>query len=159
MHDDRYFKSMSHAENALTNSECLRQILLIWLDGLSDAPEDERESNLEKNKRGIKTMKQKNSGFTASGLARPEIRPGDIFKDKYGGRITIKTVDDFRVTYIREGYEHPCVSSHMRFESEFTLVSKAPPANLSDIDRIMRVTGMERIKAVREIIRERGKAK
>lgn len=46
MHDDRYFKSMSHAENALTNSECLRQILLIWLDGLSDAPEDERESNL-----------------------------------------------------------------------------------------------------------------
>lgn len=36
MHDDRYFKSMSHAENALTNSECLRQILLIWLDGLSE---------------------------------------------------------------------------------------------------------------------------
>ncbi|HAN7853458.1 TPA: DUF4222 domain-containing protein [Escherichia coli] len=104
-------------------------------------------------------MKKKISGFTASGPARPEIRPDDIFKDKYGGRITIKTVDDFRVTYIREGYAHPCVSSHMRFESEFTLVSKAPPANLSDIDRIMRVTGMERIKAVREIIRERGKAK
>lgn len=37
---------MSHAENALTNSECLRQIFLIWLDGLSDTPEDERESNL-----------------------------------------------------------------------------------------------------------------
>ncbi|WP_140431921.1 DUF4222 domain-containing protein, partial [Escherichia coli] len=47
-------------------------------------------------------MKQKISGFTASGLPRPEIRPDDIFKDKYGGRITIKTVDDFRVTYIRE---------------------------------------------------------
>ncbi|EOK1261407.1 hypothetical protein ACJZAG_004733, partial [Escherichia coli] len=46
MHDDRYFKLMSHAENALTNSECLRKILLIWLDGLSDAPEGERESNL-----------------------------------------------------------------------------------------------------------------
>ncbi|EHR8375251.1 hypothetical protein K5Z09_002943 [Escherichia coli] len=46
MHDDRYFKSMSHAENALTNSEYLRQILLIWLDGLSDAPEDKLESNL-----------------------------------------------------------------------------------------------------------------
>ncbi|EIT3672347.1 DUF4222 domain-containing protein, partial [Escherichia coli] len=61
--------------------------------------------------------------------------------------------------YIREGYAHPCVSSLMRFEREFTLVSKAPPADLSDIDRIMRVTGMERIKAVREIIRERGKAK
>ncbi|HAW2298306.1 TPA: DUF4222 domain-containing protein [Escherichia coli] len=48
-------------------------------------------------------MKKKISGFTASGPARPEIRPDDIFKDKYGGRITIKTVDDFRVTYIRPG--------------------------------------------------------
>ncbi|WP_140432150.1 DUF4222 domain-containing protein, partial [Escherichia coli] len=56
-------------------------------------------------------MKKKNSGFTASGLPRPEIRPGDIFRDNYGGTITIKTVDDFRVTYIREGYTHPCVSS------------------------------------------------
>ncbi|EOK2603127.1 DUF4222 domain-containing protein [Escherichia coli] len=101
-------------------------------------------------------MKQKNSGFTASGLSRPEIRPGDIFKDKYGGRITIKTVDDFRVTYIREGYAHPCVSSHMRFEREFILVSREPPAELSDIDRIMSVTGAERIRTVREIIRERG---
>lgn len=35
-------------------------------------------------------MKQKNSGFTASGLARPEIRPGDIFRDNYGGTVTIK---------------------------------------------------------------------
>ncbi|ECE8817352.1 DUF4222 domain-containing protein [Salmonella enterica subsp. enterica serovar Reading] len=104
-------------------------------------------------------MKKKNSGFAASGHARPEIRHGDIFKDKYGGRITIKTVDDFRVTYIREGYAHPCVSSHMRLESELTLISKAPPAELSDIDRIMRVTGAERIRAVREIIRERGKSK
>lgn len=70
-------------------------------------------------------MKKKNSGFTASGLSRPEIRPGDIFRDKYGSTITVKTVDDFRVTYIREGYAHPCVSSHMRFEREFILVSSA----------------------------------
>ncbi|MBW6086559.1 DUF4222 domain-containing protein [Escherichia coli] len=35
------------------------------------------------------------------------MRPGDIFQDKYGSTITIKTVDDFRVTYIREGYAHP----------------------------------------------------
>lgn len=104
-------------------------------------------------------MKKKNSGFTASGLSRPEIRPGDIFRDKYGSQITVKTVDDFRVTYIREGYAHPCVSSHMRFEREFPLVSKTPPADLSDIDRIMSVTGAERIRAVRGIIRERGDKK
>ncbi|EEU9512403.1 DUF4222 domain-containing protein, partial [Escherichia coli] len=35
-------------------------------------------------------MKQKISGFTASGKTRPEIRPGDIFRDKYGSTITIK---------------------------------------------------------------------
>ncbi|MDS1617160.1 DUF4222 domain-containing protein [Escherichia coli] len=69
-------------------------------------------------------MKQKNSGFTASGLSRPEIRPGDIFRDKHGSRVTIKTADDCRVIYIREGYAHPCVSSHMRFEKEFTRVTE-----------------------------------
>ena len=37
-------------------------------------------------------MKQKISGFTASGPARPEIRPGDIFRDNYGGTVTIKSV-------------------------------------------------------------------
>ncbi|ENA0840754.1 DUF4222 domain-containing protein, partial [Escherichia coli] len=26
-------------------------------------------------------MKKKNSGFTASDFSRPEIRPGDIFRD------------------------------------------------------------------------------
>ena len=52
-------------------------------------------------------MKKKNSGFTASGLSRPEIRPGDIFRDKYGSTITVKTVDDFRVTYTRV---HPLAS-------------------------------------------------
>lgn len=30
-------------------------------------------------------MKKKNSGFTASGLSRPEIRPGDIFRDTRRG--------------------------------------------------------------------------
>ncbi|WP_236422543.1 DUF4222 domain-containing protein [Escherichia coli] len=49
-------------------------------------------------------MKKKNSGFTASGLSRPEIRPGDIFKDKYGGTVTIKSVAGRCVTYRRDGY-------------------------------------------------------
>ncbi|HCO6312188.1 TPA: DUF4222 domain-containing protein, partial [Escherichia coli] len=49
-------------------------------------------------------MKQKNSGFTASGLPRPEIRPGDIFRDNYGGTVTIKSVAGRCVTYRRDGY-------------------------------------------------------
>ncbi|EFM3352542.1 DUF4222 domain-containing protein, partial [Escherichia coli] len=49
-------------------------------------------------------MKKKNSGFTASGPARPEIRPGDIFRDNYGGTVTIKSVAGRCVTYRRDGY-------------------------------------------------------
>ncbi|EFD6593973.1 DUF4222 domain-containing protein, partial [Escherichia coli] len=37
-------------------------------------------------------MKKKNSGFTASDFSRPEIRPGDIFRDNYGGTVMIKGV-------------------------------------------------------------------
>ncbi|MEE7216115.1 DUF4222 domain-containing protein, partial [Escherichia coli O4:H2] len=34
-------------------------------------------------------MKLINSGFTASGPARPEFMRGDIYRDKYGGIVTI----------------------------------------------------------------------
>ncbi|MFV2140891.1 DUF4222 domain-containing protein, partial [Escherichia coli] len=67
-------------------------------------------------------MKQKNSGFTASGLSRPEIRPGDIFKDKYGGTVTIKSVAGRCVTYRREGYDYDCVMPVYQFRRDFKLV-------------------------------------
>ncbi|EFN4821134.1 DUF4222 domain-containing protein, partial [Escherichia coli] len=51
-------------------------------------------------------MKKKNTGVNASGPARPEIRPGDIFRDNYGGTVTIKGVEERRITYRREGYEY-----------------------------------------------------
>ncbi|MCZ5653436.1 DUF4222 domain-containing protein [Escherichia coli] len=38
-----------------------------------------------------------------------------MFRDKYGSQITVNTVDDHRITDIREGYTHTCVSSRMRF--------------------------------------------
>lgn len=104
-------------------------------------------------------MKKKISGFAASGHAQPEIRPNDIFKDKYGSQVTVKTVDDYLITYNRDGYSFVCVASRQRFERNFTLVRKAPPAKFNDIEKIMSVTGAERIRVVREIIRERGKSK
>ncbi|MBW6086748.1 DUF4222 domain-containing protein [Escherichia coli] len=60
------------------------------------------------------------------------MRPGDIFRDKYGSQITVNTVDDYRITYIREGYTHTCVSSRMRFKREFT------PGKQSATSRIKR---------------------
>ncbi|HFV4531827.1 TPA: DUF4222 domain-containing protein, partial [Escherichia coli] len=42
-------------------------------------------------------MKNKNSGVNASGPARPEIRPSDIFRDNYGGTVMIKGVEERRI--------------------------------------------------------------
>ena len=71
-------------------------------------------------------MKKKNSGFTASGPARPEIRPGDIFRDNYGGTVTIKGVAERRVTYRRDGYGYDCVMPVYQFRRDFSLVQAAP---------------------------------
>ncbi|EFN7679124.1 DUF4222 domain-containing protein [Escherichia coli] len=71
-------------------------------------------------------MKKKNSGFTASGLPRPGIRPDDIFKDKYGGTVTIKDVEERRITYRREGYDYDCVMPVYQFRRDFSLVQTAP---------------------------------
>lgn len=70
-------------------------------------------------------MKQKISGFTASGLPRPEIRPGDIFRDNYGGTVTIKSVAGRCVIYRREGYDYDCVMPVYQFRRDFSLVQAA----------------------------------
>ena len=71
-------------------------------------------------------MEMKNSGFIASGPARPEIRPGDIFRDNYGGTVTIKGVAERRITYRRDGYEYDCVMPVYQFRRDFSLVQTAP---------------------------------
>ena len=71
-------------------------------------------------------MKNKNSGVNASGPARPEIRPGDIFRDNYGGTVTIKGVAERRITYRRDGYEYDCVMPVYQFRRDFSLVQAAP---------------------------------
>ncbi|WP_097449995.1 DUF4222 domain-containing protein [Escherichia coli] len=71
-------------------------------------------------------MKQKNSGFTASGLARPEICPGDIYRDKYGSTVMIKGVAGRCVTYRREGYEYDCVMPVYQFRRDFSLIQATP---------------------------------
>lgn len=71
-------------------------------------------------------MKNKNSGFTASGPARPEFMNGDIYRDKYGGMVTIKGVAERRITYRRDGYEYDCVMPVYQFRRDFSLVQTAP---------------------------------
>ncbi|WP_208952523.1 DUF4222 domain-containing protein [Rahnella sp. ChDrAdgB13] len=67
-------------------------------------------------------MNKKLTGFAASGQTQPEIRPGDIWKDRTGSKITISSFVHNRVTYIRDGYEHPCIASVGRFSRDFVPV-------------------------------------
>lgn len=69
------------------------------------------------------------SGFTASGPARPEIRPGDIFRDNYGGVVEIKGVAERRITYRREGYEYDCVMPVYQFRRDFLWYRQRPAVN------------------------------
>ncbi|MBS9068307.1 DUF4222 domain-containing protein [Escherichia coli] len=94
-------------------------------------------------------MKNKNSGFTASGPARPEIRPGDIYRDKYGSTITIKSIAGRCVTYRREGYEYDCVMPVYQFRRDFTLVGHRKAVNQK------RATGY--IRKIREMLVAGGK--
>lgn len=104
-------------------------------------------------------MTIKNSGLAAGGPAHPEIRPGDKWKDSRGNIVIIESYRFDRVTYCREGYSSPCFCTPERLVREFEFVSSAPVAGEKNIDRIMRVQGIERIRVMREIIRERGNRK
>ncbi|HBR1007826.1 DUF4222 domain-containing protein [Klebsiella pneumoniae] len=104
-------------------------------------------------------MTIKISGLAAGGRAHPEIRPGDKWKDSRGSIVIIESYRFDRVTYCREGYSSPCFCTPERLAREFEFISSVPGTGGRDIDRIMRVQGIERIRVMREIIRERGNRK
>lgn len=104
-------------------------------------------------------MTIKNSGLAAGGLAHTEIWPGDKWKDSRGNIVIIESHRFDRVTYCREGYSSQCFCTPERLVREFEFISSAPDTGGKDLDRIMRVQGIERIRVMREIIRERGNKK
>lgn len=67
-------------------------------------------------------MVKKMNRAQPEGFAQPEIRPGDKWRDIRGDIVTISAFGHNRVTYVREGYEHPCIFPVSRFRSEFTRI-------------------------------------
>ncbi|RJT27690.1 DUF4222 domain-containing protein [Buttiauxella izardii] len=67
-------------------------------------------------------MKKKLTGLIAGGLAHPEIRQGDKWKDSRGNIVIIQSNRFNRVTFIRDGYSGECILPVARFENEFILV-------------------------------------
>ena len=76
-------------------------------------------------------MKSKNTGLTASGKTQPEFMRGDIYRDKYGGIVTIISVRKRRIAYRREGYDYDCVMPLYQFARDFSLVQprRSPTSN------------------------------
>lgn len=58
------------------------------------------------------------------GITQPEIRPGDKWRDKTGTFVSVTGYAFNRVTYVRDGYEPPCIFPVDRFLREFTRVEK-----------------------------------
>ncbi|WP_420985296.1 DUF4222 domain-containing protein [Enterobacter mori] len=76
----------------------------------------------------------------------------------HGSEITISEVSVGWVIYFREGYPDPCICSPDRLRREFVFVQTVVKPS-RDLDRVMQATSCaDRIRVMREIIRERGKA-
>jgi len=67
-------------------------------------------------------MKKEINQARPEGIIQPEIRPGDIWQDRAGSKITITNYAYNRVTFVREGYESPCICSPDRLRREFVRV-------------------------------------
>jgi hypothetical protein len=67
-------------------------------------------------------MAKKINQARPEGAAQPEIRPGDKWRGKYGELISVTGYAFNRVTYVRDGYEHPCVFPVDRFLREYTRI-------------------------------------
>jgi hypothetical protein len=65
-------------------------------------------------------MANKNSGSSASGLAHPEIIPGDKWTERSGMRVIIESYQFNRVKFYRDGYQSPCIYPEQRFIKEFS---------------------------------------
>jgi len=50
--------------------------------------------------------------------------PQDHYKDNRGLLVTVQSVEFNRVTFTREGYEHPCSYPLVRFVAEFTFAGR-----------------------------------
>ncbi|HGW3273748.1 DUF4222 domain-containing protein [Klebsiella pneumoniae] len=51
-------------------------------------------------------------------------QPNHRYKDAHGALVTVERVEHNRVTFYRDGYQHPCVQPIERFMKEFREVAQ-----------------------------------
>lgn len=50
---------------------------------------------------------------------QPQITLNSRWKDSWGVKITVTRIDEHRITFIRDGYEHDCRTTADRLRKEF----------------------------------------
>ncbi|EBI4023309.1 DUF4222 domain-containing protein [Salmonella enterica] len=103
-------------------------------------------------------MKKKNSGLTASGLSRPEIKPGDIYRDNKGRLVTVDKCEHGRVYFIRDGFPFSTELLARVFLDRFRLHrrKKAPAMSTNAATKIAAV---QKLRAMINASREREASK
>lgn len=98
-------------------------------------------------------MKNK-TGLGSGASPYPNIRPGDIWKDRHGSRVIILAASPLRVEYRRAGYDKECISSFGRFTRDFEYVDG--DTNEKDVARFLNAPdGNDKVRVLREILQER----
>lgn len=58
--------------------------------------------------------------------------PGQCYKDERGTQVTIVSIEDGRVVFMREGYPYPCMRPMYNFLAKFRKFIKELPNNHRD---------------------------
>ena len=149
--------SGGHVERVAVDAPLMDDEILFTVESAARFEEDWLSGNPAS---GVgKNMTIKISGLAAGGRAHPEIRPGDKWKDSRGSIVIIESYRFDRVTYCREGTAHRVLHARKTGAREFEFISSAPGTGGRDIDRIMRVQGIERIPGYAGNHQERGEQK
>ncbi|EKK6330561.1 DUF4222 domain-containing protein [Salmonella enterica] len=89
-------------------------------------------------------MNKLNSGFTASGNAHPEIKPGDIYRDNKGLLATVDKCEYGRVYFIRDGFPFTTELLARVFLDKFRLHrrKKAPATSAIAVTKVQELRTM-----------------
>lgn len=95
-------------------------------------------------------MAEKINQIISEGIDQSKILIGDKWRDRSGSFITVTGCVFNRVSFTRDGYEHPCILPEARFMREFVCVErKQDPqkytewaANNKPLEKIQRLLAM-----------------
>lgn len=87
---------------------------------------------------------------------QPKIITGDIWQDNFGAQVLIIQVAPNRVSYVRDGYAHPCFCSpdRLRREYSFAVAGGLTETEIEMAEKTTK-TPADRVAAIRERVQNK----